>query len=461
VIRKQLKPLLLASSIALALGVQAAAALEISNADELAAALAEGNSQITLRKGSEIVIDETLVFDGAGALRINGNGSTISADSDFHGTLLQVIGADEVSVKDLTLAGPGGYDINQQLSDKSAGKGLEIVLDPAATGMVGVTLNSLKVQDVGNHGIYVRDCTSDDCGNGNSGDGDGSDASIMLRLNGVFVDGVGFGKQDGDGVRVDERGAGSVILSATNSEFLNAGGDGIELDEAGAGDVEFNVRNVSFVDNGAYCSEDFNGLTLEGIFERDPSCNDDGEADVDDAFDIDEADDGWMRGSVNNVSIVGSYDEGLDFDTEGEGGADIDIVNLDEHDNVGDVVKVSEEGAGSVAVRIANIDVESEVQLEEEDGGDISVSVTNAYIGDDLKITETGAGDAEAVIQSTETKKNIEGEEDDAGQLRFRITNSLVGKDLELIANGDQTGAVSFKNSEVVRDRNLENVDAL
>ena len=65
------------------------------------------------------------------------------------------------------------------------------------------------------------------------------------------------------------------------------------------------------------------------------------------------------------------------------------------------------------------------------------------------------------MIQSTETKKNIEGEEDDAGQLRFRITNSLVGKDLELIANGDQTGAVSFKNSEVVRDLNLENVDAL
>ena len=58
-----------------------------------------------------------------------------------------------------------------------------------------------------------------------------------MKLVDVLVDGVGFGKQDADGVRVDDRNDGDISFSAVNSVFVNVGADGVELDEGNDGSV--------------------------------------------------------------------------------------------------------------------------------------------------------------------------------------------------------------------------------
>jgi hypothetical protein len=48
---------------------------------------------------------------------------------------------------------------------------------------------------------------------------------------------------------------GDIRLSVTNSTLQFVGGDGIELDEGGAGDVLGNVRNSLIDSKGAYCAD--------------------------------------------------------------------------------------------------------------------------------------------------------------------------------------------------------------
>jgi hypothetical protein len=216
-----------------------------------------------------------------------------------------------------------------------------------------------------------------------------------VRLTNVVIDGVGFGKQDADGLRVDDRGDGDIYLSVTNSSFINVGADGIELDEGDAGSVMVNVRNAAFEANGAYCA-DIDGE--EGPFDPislDAKCNDDGDPDVDDAFDIDEAGQGGISGIIVNVDIIDNFDEGLDFDTEGDAEdnfVDLDLINVYASGNADEGIKVSEEGDASVFVRMRAIDVEGDVEVEEEDAGDLEVSINGSTIGDDLKLSEDGDG---------------------------------------------------------------------
>ena len=252
-------------------------------------------------------------------------------------------------------------------------------------------MTDVEIRDTGNHGLHVSDCSlGDDCGGGQGGGGEGSNASIFVDLNRVTIDGAGFGKQDADGVRVDDRGDGDIIFNATDSVFLGVGADGVELDEGNNGSVIINVRNSTFENNGAYCKIDGDVEELAGL---DPNCVDGGEADLDDAFDIDEAGPGGITGVVSDVLINGNLDEGLDFDVEDDGVVDLDFIAISNSVANGDEdIKVSEAGAASVIVKLAGIDVVGDIEFEEEGVGDLEVTLYSANVGDDLKLLETGEG---------------------------------------------------------------------
>ncbi len=364
----------------------------------LRAALDAGATKIVVQPGTgSIAINQPLVYAGTAPLSINGSGLVIN-DAGLQGEpMLHVSQGADLTLNNLSLVGPGGYSLENQ----GGGKGIYVEVPMERVGVVSVRLTDVTVKDTGNHGVHISDCSlGDDCGAGQGGGGDGSPASFHVQLNRVTIDGAGNGKQDADGLRVDDRGEGDIFLSATNSVFTYVGGDGIELDEGNEGSVLINVRNSDFVHNGAYCSDEF----VDDPIALDPSCDDDGDPDVDDAFDIDEAGPGGIAGTIANLKIIDNYDEGLDFDTEGEGddnAVDLDIMNVYATGNADEAIKVSEEGNASVVVNLRAIDIEGDVEVEEEDEGDLAVTLNGSAIGDDFKLSEKGPGTGTVMMRGS------------------------------------------------------------
>lgn len=369
-------------------------------------ALASGATRIIIKPNvAGIVVTESLVYTGTAPLTVTGSGQTIDGSglTDKSTPIFAVTAGADLSLSNLSFDGGGGYSIENQ----GGGKGIFVDVPLDREGMVTLDLHRVSVFNTGNHGIHVSDCTEgDDCGGGQGGGGDGSTASIYVSLVDVLIDGVGFGKQDADGLRVDDRNDGDIYLSATNSRFVNVGADGIELDEGNAGSVIVNVRNSVFNMNGAYCSDELADVPIadEVLLILDPKCDDDGEPDVDDAFDIDEAGPGGISGIVRNLTLIDNFDEGLDFDSEGEGPdnlVDLTIVDITASGNADEAIKVSEEGGASVIVSLRALDIEGDVEVEEEDEGDLRVFLRGSVIGDDLKLSEDGTGEGTAKIRGS------------------------------------------------------------
>lgn len=387
-------------------GTMAAPAAVVNDAAALHAALAAGVNNIAIAADAgDIMLTEPLRYAGTAALTIRGSGQVIRDDGLHDGEpLLHVSRGADLSISNLSFAGPGGYSIESQ----GGGKGIYVQVPADREGVVKVRMTRVSVSNTGNHGLHVSDCSlGDDCGGGQGGGGDGSPASIFMQLNAVTIDGAGFGKQDADGVRIDDRGDGDIILSMTNSTFVNIGGDGVELDEGDEGSVQINVRNSHFESNGAYCSDEF----VDDPIGLDPACDDDGDPDVDDAFDIDEDGPGGIFGLIANLKIIDNYDEGLDFDTAGEGdgnAADIHIMNVYASGNADEAIKVSEEGDASVVVNMSAIDIGGDVEVEEEDAGDLRVTMDGSFIGDDLKLSETGSGAGTVKLRGTAVMDDLD-----------------------------------------------------
>jgi hypothetical protein len=405
--QKNVMKIALIGSLMVPLAIQAAPVAIVTNGDDagpgsLRQALADGATTIRIKPSvSEIAVDEPLVYDGTEPLKIVGTGQTIhwslNVASDEDGPLLHVSQGADLTLTRLAFEGLGGYDIENQ----GGGKGVFVEVPADRQGEVKVYLTDVAVRDTGNHGVHIRDCEDDACGAGQGTSSNGSPASIYVRLRKVEIDGAGFGKQDADGLRVDDRGPGDITLVATSSSFSNVGGDGIELDEGDDGSVIAKVRRTRFYNNGAYCY-DFDG-ELDPIA-LDPNCDDDGDPDVDDAFDIDEAGAGGIRGAISDIDVLNNYDEGLDFDTEGDGPdnfVDLDLVRVFASGNADEAVKVSEEGDASVEVRMALMDIGGDVEVEEEDAGDLAVILKRSTIGDDLKLSEEGPGVGTAKLRDT------------------------------------------------------------
>jgi hypothetical protein len=340
-----------------------------SGPGSLREALASGAAIVEIDDAvSTINLESTLEYTGQAALRIRGSGQSVVADGDY--TLLLISEGADVSISNLAFQGIGGFSAASQ----GIGKGIFVDVPSDRAGVVTLELKSVAVFDVANHGVHVSDCNLDDnCGAGTGGAGEGSSASIHAILTDVVVDGVGYGKFDADGVRIDDRDDGDIWFEAVGSTFQAVGADGVELDEGGSGDVIVDVRDTSFDDNGGYC------LVVEANPELDPSCLEEGELDLDDGFDIDEAGDGSIYGVVRHVTVSSNLDEGLDYDEEGEGDIDLDLDHVIAAFNGDEGIKLSEVDAGDLAARLRTViavaNNDDGTQFESTHAGRIAVSV--------------------------------------------------------------------------------------
>ncbi|MBW3605760.1 MAG: 5'-nucleotidase C-terminal domain-containing protein [Actinobacteria bacterium] len=122
---------------------------------------------------------------------------------------------------------------------------------------VHVSLTRVTVTGTGYHGVQLIDgaidlaATGDGVGSGQAvPDADlptaalvesevvgGSPASVVLRARRLDVVDSGRAAPDQDGLRIDERGDGSIVVVLDRSTFTGNGANGIEFDEAGDGDV--------------------------------------------------------------------------------------------------------------------------------------------------------------------------------------------------------------------------------
>ena len=348
-----------------------------------AAATSNEPSIVMITEGSgEIALTEGLVYTGAAPLTIIGNGTIVSSAEDL--PLLTTPATQELNILGLAFTGPGGWSIeNRADGDGTAGKGIFMDVPDDADGTVILRLTEVLVRGVASHGIHISDCTlADECGGGSGGAGEGSAASIALDLNEVVIEDVGFGRFDSDGLRVDERGEGSIQFRGVSVTVRNVGADGIELDEGQAGNVEADILHSTFLENGAYClpelleafmpevdeAEFDEGTTAadaipgpvtgspdDACFEREVDLYDDGTVeayefgiDVDDGFDIDEAGPGSLLGSFTVAEMSGNLDEGFDFDEEGPGDIDVVFTGISGAENTDDAIKLSEEDQGDV-----------------------------------------------------------------------------------------------------------------
>lgn len=382
-------------------GAQAAPPYKVTNGNDLGngslrEALSSGASQIVILPSVSVInIESTLMYNAATPLVIKGSGQIIDGGGNGN-TLLAVTSGANLAVSNLTFTDNAYADERWQ----EGGEGILLDVPLDRTGVVQLQLTNVTVTGVGDHGVHVRDCDLPDCGAGGGGAGDGSPASIEVDLKGVTIDRVGSGYFDADGLRVDERAEGSITLRASRSIFNGVGADGVELDEGGSGDVILALNNVRFTGNGAYCA----GLpeALPGEEDpledpRDEGCYDDGEIDLDDGFDVDEADAGSVIGRVTNALVSNNFDEGLDFDEAGEGGIDLKLVNVRAYRNVDEGIKLSAEDEGDLTARLHRVLVtdsdDDGVQIEQAGDGVVDVMVTASVISQnakkDLKVEQT------------------------------------------------------------------------
>jgi hypothetical protein len=394
-----------------AIAAQADPAYKVTNGSDsgpgsLRDALASGVGKILISPSlSVITITDTLIYSGTEPLEIHGSGQLVDGGGRGN-TLLEVSEGADLAITNLAFTDGGGY----QLLD-GGGEGILLNVPKSRMGVVRLDLTNVKVTGVGDIGVHVLDCDIAECGNGNDSGGDGSAASVEVTLKGIQIDDVGHGQFDADGLRVDERGPGDISLRVVSSSFTNIGADGIELDEGDEGDVVLLMNDVVLSHNGGYCA------AIRDIDNpEDPSCIDDGELDLDDGFDVDEAGAGSITGRIVNAQVKDNLDEGLDFDESGDGGFDLQLVNIRAYNNADEGIKLSAEGSGDLVARLARILVtdsdDDGVQIEQDGDGRVAVTVTGSFIGNnakkDLKVEQSSDQDRGTLRVRGSSVENID-----------------------------------------------------
>jgi hypothetical protein len=138
-----------------------------------------------------------------------------------------------------------------------------------------------------------------------------------------------------------------------DSSFLDVGADGIELDEGGAGNVIVRMEKTTLEHNGGYCLVE-GDICVEGIMPLhhpfDNLCCNEGELDLDDGFDIDEAGEGSVQVIIKDSDAIDNKDEGFDFDEEGSGDIVGTFISVTAKGNEDEGIKCSEAGKGDVDI---------------------------------------------------------------------------------------------------------------
>lgn len=330
----------------------------VNDEASLIAAVEAANADVTIKKiifteNASITLTAPVIYTGSQAIKFMGHNAIIDGSS----------AGDLVFNEDLTAVTEDGSLIFNTSSDvsidslsviNSKTRGVVVNIPEYATGKdITVKLNNVNIIDSALYGLHIDD-NADEFDDGVSG----SAIGIKLKISHSNFIGNGTGAIDFDGIRVDERGEGSIKAKIKHTHIDGNGGDGIELDEAGAGSVDAEMKHVTLNGNGFY----------------DPT-------DLDDGFDIDEAGDGDIKVELKHVEVKNNMDEGLDFDEEGNGSVEAELSHVIVMNNNDEGIKIDEEDAGDI-----------EAELED-------VSVIGS--GDDgIQFTEIGEGKIEAELES-------------------------------------------------------------
>lgn len=307
---------------------------EVSLQEAISAANQDATiSKIVFKKNAYIPLTAPVVYNGSQALTIIGNGATINGENA--GTFELIVdssGFEAAITEDGTLVFNTQSDltIKNLTVENSATRGIVVNVPEDAEGDdISVTLKNVNVLSSALFGLHIDD-NIDAFDNGNTGSSIGVDLEIY---NSNFI-GNGTGALDFDGIRVDERSDGDISSWIVRSHIDGNGGDGIELDEAGNGSIFSTMTNVTLNDNGFY-----------------------NEDDLDDGFDIDEADDGNIQVNLYRVEVSNNRDEGLDFDEAGNGSISVTARNIIAEGNSDEAIKADEEDAGDITLNLTKITV--------------------------------------------------------------------------------------------------------
>jgi hypothetical protein len=220
-----------------------------------------------------------------------------------------------------------------QLTARDApGSGIAVDIPNAATGTVRVPLDQVDILENAGHGVLVDD--QDDPSTGTL-DGD-SNASVDVQVDQCQFIQNGFSASDRDGLRVNEGGNGDLLITFRNSSSLGNGADGIEVDEKGAGDVVVALFNSH----------------LDGNGQKDP-------ADLDDGFDIDEADAGSVIGLISHTTANDNFEQGFDFNENHTGDLRVDFDHCTANGNNQEGLELEEDhdfpGGGDIVTTMNHV----------------------------------------------------------------------------------------------------------
>lgn len=250
----------------------------VNNGSQLKAAIQEANTDAaieTIRCASSGACDVSGIlptYEGKQRLVIDGNFSIVDAQG--------------ITDKAAFTAKGGGALKLQRLTFQGGMSGVYVEVPSDLTGTQRVELRRVVVRDAFLNGVDVDDSA-------------GSDAGVTLILAGSKFIENGDGAAGEDGVYVDERGRGKVVVKVVKSRFLRNGSDGLSLDEEDGGNVKMTVIQSFFIENG---HNPLNG------------------SDPDDGIDIDEGGAGNVYATITDSKANKNADDGIDLD-ERQGGS--------------------------------------------------------------------------------------------------------------------------------------------
>jgi len=363
-----------------------------------------------------IVLQSGLTFDGPQPLVIDGRGTIIDAAALPAGRDALTLGLSiAAELRDLTVR-------------RAPGTGISMLVSPRATGTVQVVLDGVRVIENGSHGVLINDQVDyltdpDATTNG------GSDANLRVTVRGSLFRGNGFAAIDRDGLRVNEGGLGDLVAEIVGTVVERNGGDGIELDERGAGDASFVVRGTDLLFNGAFTPDDF-----------------------DDGIDVDEADAGHLVGHFERVRANDNFEQGIDLNENHAGDLKVTMRDVQGSRNAEEGIEFEEDddfaGGGSLYADLA----------------DVVANGNGAVDGDaGLKLREKGDGDVEATLlrirASDNAVRGIELREDAAGAMLAFATDITADRNAGEGVRLDENGAGDLL-AKVVDARTVDNGEA-
>ncbi len=389
-----------------------------------------------------VTLSSDVVYDGPQDLTLLGRGSTIdgdgSKDATWDGGLFVSRSAADIKILNLTFS-------------DSFNNGVGVFLPANATGVTSVTLHDVTIERSRFHGLYIdgqltTGYNTDDvlqlaCVDPWAFD---SNASVMLNVlssdilgNGTVIHegpGQDFDASiatgcpvDFDGIRVDEGGIGGINGNLWFCRIDGNRADGVEYDERGDGGVLATTVHVSVADNG-----------------------DTGTVDTDDGFDIDETGPGDIWAAFERVSVLGNFDEGLDF-TEGDAGNLRAIVlDSDASANEDEGIKVEEGGDGHLALVIERSKVndcasQQGIEATELGTGNLCFEIERSEVlrndNDGINLVEEEAGNLTAEIERTRVMLN--------GDVGVVAEQELPGVGSLLAVNSDLTGNLDPSSLEL------------